>query len=100
MIFAAVPSVGIEVFPRDATGTPTPAATIPFDAMLPVQYPGAMAVDTTVSPPILYVVDFSGGALYIAQTSGTAPNFTVTHSDVLTGSSTGLVQPLVVQIIR
>lgn len=100
LIFATVPSVGIEIFPRDATGTPAPAATIPFDAMLPVQYPAGIAVDTTASPPILYVVDYSGGALYIAQTTGTAPNLTVAHADVLSGTATGLASPLVVQIIR
>lgn len=100
VISATVPSVGVVIYPRDATGTPTPAATIPFDAMLPVQYPAGIAVDTTVSPPILYVVDYSGGALYIAQTTGTAPNLTIAHSDVLQGSATGLVSPLVVQIIR
>jgi hypothetical protein len=98
-IFVAMPNVGIEMFPRDATGTPTPT-TIPFDAMLPVSFPGSISIDTSVSPPDLYVVDYSGNALYIAHTAGTLPNLSVASVDVLKGASTQLSSPLVVQIIR
>jgi hypothetical protein len=99
-LFVADPSVGIDEYDATSTGTATPASTIPASAF-PLSYPGEIHLDTSVTPPLLYVVDFSANAVYVAQTSGAPPHLSVAGPvTTIKGAATMLNQPLGVAIVR
>src|SRR5450432_974181 len=84
------PGDGIDFYDLAATGTASPSGAIPTSATLPLQYPGGMFIDATVSPEIIYLVDYGATALYVIETSGTEPNLTVTSVRTIAGADTAL----------
>jgi hypothetical protein len=94
------PSAGIELYDPAATGTATPVTTIGSSTQLPIGYPSGIAVDHTVTPPIIVLNDFSANAIYVIQTAGTEPNLTVASVRTISGATTTLNQPLGVAIVR
>ena len=73
-LFLGSPATTLSLFPATATGNPTAAATFSGVSTLTVAYPGGVAVDTSVSPPVVYLVDYGSLALNIIQTTGAPPN--------------------------
>ncbi len=99
-ILLTSPGSGIISYPSSAgTGT-SPATTIPSNATLPISYPGGVFLDASVPQPVLYVVDYSAGAIYIVKTTGTAPNLGVQTVTKISGALTGLSQPLGITVVH
>lgn len=94
------PGVGILMYLSTAAASAPPASTIPKSTTLPIAYPGCAYLDTSVAQPVLYVVDFSGNALYVAQTAGSAPNLSVTSVVTISGGLTGLTAPLGIAVVH
>jgi hypothetical protein len=88
------PGAGILTYLNTAAAASPPASTIPSSATLPISYPGGVYLDTSVAQPVLYIVDYLGNAVYVAQTAGSAPNLTVTSVVTIKGALTGLTSPL------
>ncbi|HUN81321.1 MAG TPA: hypothetical protein VMV81_07395 [Phycisphaerae bacterium] len=88
---------GIDQYPETATGNPTPSGNL-----LPsgLSYSGGMFFDTSVTPPILYVVDYSGNAVFIIQTAGLAPFLTVDSFKVIQGGTTGIDSPVGITVVK
>ncbi len=94
------PGSGILSYINTATAGTLPATTIPGSATLPISYPGGMFLDTSVPQPVLYLVDFGAGAIYVIQTTGTAPNLGVQSVVTIKGAATGLSQPLGITVVH
>lgn len=99
-LFLSTPGVPLSLFSPTSTGSATPAATFSGAASLTVQYPGGVAVDTSATPPVVYLVDYGGAAIYMIQTTGSAPLFGAGAVTSLTGPATSLQSPLDVVIVR
>ena len=100
VIALSAPGDGIELFPQSANGDAVPATATIGPSMLPVQYPGGTFLDVSVSPHVLYVVDYTGGAVYVAETSGTGAALTVTSVRTLQGATTTLVHPYGIVVVH
>ncbi len=99
-ILLTSPGIGILSYISTATAGTPPAATIPSSATLPIVYPGGSFLDTSVPQPVLYLVDYSGGAVHIIQTNGTAPNLGVQSVATIRGALTGLSLPLSITVVK
>ena len=53
-----------------------------------------------MTPPVVYLVDFSGNAIYVIQTSGVPPNLTLQSVTTISGQATGLSEPLDVLVVK
>jgi hypothetical protein len=95
--FVGTPGVGVALYPSDATGEPEP-----FSELVPLSftYPGGVAVDTTVTPPTVYLVDYEASEVFIIQTSGVLPNLTLQSSPTLGGTATALSAPLGILVVK
>jgi hypothetical protein len=100
VLFLAAPAAGIELYPPSTTGTASAAAALPSSAQLPIDYPGGMFVDSTASPPIVYLDDYGASAVYVIHTAGTAPNLTVASVTTIQGAATGLSGPVGIHVVR
>lgn len=96
-IFVVDPTAGLVQYPAAATGTADGFAQA-FTAPLTVQYPGGVWVDAALEQPDLYIVDYTAGSVYVAHTSGRAPNLKVETVDVLSGPATA--GALEVRVVR
>ena len=94
------PGAGILTYLNTASSASPPASTIPSSAALPISYPGGVYLDVSVPQPVLYLVDYGAGAVYIAQTAGSAPNLTVTSVATIKGALTGLSSPLGIAVVH
>jgi hypothetical protein len=96
-LFLGIPGVGVGLFPADSTEVPDPSS-----ALLPpgFVYPGGVFVDDTVTPPVVYLVDATGNAVYVMQTAGTLPNLTIQSVTTISGPATGLSEPLEVYVVK
>lgn len=99
-ILLGIPGAGIELYPVTASGTPSPAATLPPSGPLAITYPAAIFVDVSVPQPVIYLVDFGAAAIRIIQTAGTAPNLTVASVTSIAGAATGLNQPIGIAVVH
>ncbi len=99
-VFIAQPSSGILMFDAHATGTPAPMM-MPFAAPLTVGYPGGMFLDPSGpdGQPVIYLADYTGNAIHIITTSGTAPNLAVASVETIQGSMTQLASPLGIRVV-
>lgn len=88
---------GINQYPETATGSPTPSGNL---APSGLQYSGGMYFDTSVTPPVVYVVDYSGNSVFIIQTAGLAPFLTVDSFTVIQGSATGINAPVGITVVK
>jgi hypothetical protein len=86
----------INQYPFTASGDATASAQIGD----PIHYTGGIYMDTDVTPPVLYVADFSADAIHIIQTVGVAPFLTVGTVTTITGPSTGLNSPYGVLVVK
>ena len=59
-----------------------------------------MFLDTSVPQPVIYLVDYGAGAIYVIQTAGTAPNLTVRSVETIKGALTGLNSPLGITVVH
>jgi hypothetical protein len=59
-----------------------------------------MHLDTTGAQPVLYVVDFSGNAIYVVDTTGSGTALAVGSVDTITGSDTMLSEPLDIAVVH
>lgn len=102
-IFIADPSTGIQEYPASETGgdasSVAPAFTIPGNAF-PIEYPGELTIDTSVVPAVIYAVDFSGSTVFVAPTSGSLPDLTVTSVVPIQGPATMLSEPFGIAVFR
>ncbi len=98
-LFLTVPSVGIALYAPGSTGSASATATLATSAQLPINYPAGMFVDSTASPPIIYLDDYGASAVYVIHTSGTAPNLTVASVSTLQGAATGLSGPVGIHVV-
>ncbi len=94
------PSDGVALYDASSVGNATPAATIASSAQFPLVYPGGIFFDETVSPPDLYVVDYSGNALYVLHTAGTEPALALASVTTISGPTTGLASPLQIAVVH
>lgn len=99
-IFLGAPGGGLLVYPINAGPGASPAATIQGSATLPLNYPGGVYVDASVAQPVIYLVDYGAGAIYVIQTAGTAPNLTVRSVETIKGALTGLNSPLGITVVH
>jgi len=100
VIILASPSDGLDLYPADTTGdAATPVATI-GPTMLSIQYPGGMFVDASVLPPVLYVNDYSGNAIFVVQTTGSGASLGVGSVRKIQGPTTTLANPLGIVVVR
>jgi hypothetical protein len=98
-LFLGVPSVGIELYVTSTTGSASATATLSSSTQLPINYPAGMFVDSTASPPTVYLDDYGASAVYVIHTSGTAPNLTVASVTTLQGAATGLSGPVGIYVV-
>jgi DNA-binding beta-propeller fold protein YncE len=96
-VFLTEPSAGIRMFDSQSTGTPTPIV-MPFGSPLNVNYPGGLFLDPN-GQPVIYLADYSGDAIHIIQTAGTAPNLTVASVTTIEGPATRLSGPLGIRVV-
>ena len=94
------PGAGILTYLNTASAATPPASTIPASTTLPISYPGGVYLDRSVAQPVLYLVDYGAGAVYVAQTAGSAPNLTVTSVATIKGALTGLSSPLGITVVH
>lgn len=99
-IALAVPGRGVELYTSTAGSGAVPAATLAPSSTLPISYPGGVFFDNSVTPPIVYLVDYGGSAVYVIQTAGTAPNLTVASVKTISGAATRLSSPLGLTVVR
>lgn len=99
-IALAVPGRGVELYTSTAGSGALPAVTLAPSATLPINYPGGVFFDNSVSPPIVYLVDYGSSAVYVIQTAGITPNLTVASVKTITGAATKLSSPLGVTVVR
>jgi hypothetical protein len=98
-IFLSVPGAGVDIYPSNALTNAAPSATLgPPD--VPVNYPAGIAVDVSVTPPVCYLGDFVGNAIFVIKTAGIAPNLTVDSVRTITGPDTGLNGPTGVLVVK
>jgi hypothetical protein len=95
--FLAVPGVGVALFPSNATGTPMPSSTL---LPLSFTYPGGVAVDTSVTPPTVYLVDEEANEIFTILTAGALPNLTLQSSSFIGGTATNLSIPLDILVVK
>jgi hypothetical protein len=96
-LFLAIPGLGVALYPSDSTGLPSPSSTL-----LPsgFTYPGGVALDTTVTPPTVYLVDYEANEIFIIQTAGALPNLTIQSVSTISGTATGLFAPLDILVVK
>lgn len=100
-IALSIPGRGIDLFTLSASGGAlTAAATLAPSPTLPLAYPGGIYFDNSVTPPVVYINDFSANAVYVVQTAGTAPNLTVGSVRIISGAATGLSSPLGITVVH
>ena len=99
-IALAVPGRGVELYTSTAGSGALPAATLAPSATLPINYPGGVFFDNSVTPPIVYLVDYGGSAVYVIQTAGITPNLVVASVKTITGAATKLSSPLGLTVVR
>nr|HEX4318960.1 hypothetical protein [Kofleriaceae bacterium] len=97
-IFVTTPGGDLEEFPLGDDGSAT-AVTL-GSADLSIVFPGGVAIDRTTSPALIYVVDTNGNAIYVLTTSGSEPDLAIASVRTITGSNTGLSQPLHVAVVH
>ncbi len=97
--FVAFPTTGVSLYPSSATGMTAPSSVLAPSTAFPLQYSGGVTVDATVTPPVVYVVDYGGNAVYVLQTAGTLPNLTIQSVTTISGTATGLASPLGVHVV-
>ncbi len=98
-LFLAVPGAGIEIFPTTGSSA-TAATTLSSSTQLPINYPAGLFVDSSASPPTVYLNDYGASAIYVIHTSGTSPNLTVSSVTTIQGAATALNGPLGIQVVR
>jgi hypothetical protein len=98
-LFVGMPGIGFGLFPSTAKGSVSPVATI-GSPNPPISYPGGVFIDTTVTPPVLYLADYRSNAIYVVQTRGTPPNLAVAGVATISGPATGLNQPLGILVVK
>lgn len=86
---------GINQYPKTASGNAAASGNIGG-----IGYTGGIFFDTDVTPPVIYVADFSGNAIHIIQTVGVAPFLTAGTTTTIQGPSTGLENPYGVLVIK
>lgn len=99
-IVLTVPGRGVELYAFGAGPGALPASTLAPSATLPINYPGGVFFDNSVSPPIVYLVDYGSSAVYVIQTAGITPNLTVASVKTISGAATKLSSPLGVTVVR
>ena len=99
-LFLAVPGAGIEIFRTTTTGSATAAATLSSSTQLPINYPAGLFVDSSASPPTVYLNDYGASAIYVIHTSGSSPNLTVSSVTTIQGAATALNGPLGIHVVR
>lgn len=99
-VFITQPSAGIWMFDAQSTGTPTPMM-MPFTTPLVVSYPAGLFLDPSGpnNQPVIYLADYSGSAIHIISTAGTAPNLTVASVESIRGAATELAAPLGIRVV-
>ena len=100
VIALADPSAGVQLYAADSTGNATPAATIASSDKFTLSYPGGMFLDTTAAQPVLYLVDYSGNAIYVITTTGTGADLAVDTVRTISGATTGLQNPLDIFVVH
>jgi hypothetical protein len=93
------PTTGIDFFARDATGTAAPLASIPASAF-GLSYPGGIYIDTTVTPTLIYLIDYTGNAIHVLEMAGTEPNQTISAMHTIGGPATMLSSPLDIVVVH
>jgi hypothetical protein len=99
-ILIGAPGAGIVSYINTATTGTLPAATLAKTASFPLSYPGGVFLDVSVPQPVLYVVDYSGNAVYVCQTTGTAPAIGLGTCATISGTATGLSLPLGILVVH
>ncbi|MFO0837037.1 MAG: hypothetical protein U1D55_00800 [Phycisphaerae bacterium] len=98
-VFLSVPGGVINQYVATVTGNVTPSSAI-TSSSISVQYPAGIAVDTSVTPPVIYLADYFGDAILVIQTAGIAPFLTVSNVTTISGSATGLDGPLGLLVVK
>jgi hypothetical protein len=88
-------NAGINQYHSTASGNTAFVGTLPN-----VGYTGGIYFDTDVTPPVVYVADFSGNAVHILQTVGVPPFLSITSKTTIQGPATGLKSPYGVLVIK
>ena len=99
-IALTVPGRGVELYTSTAGSGAVPAATLAASSTLPIGYPGGVFFDNSVTPPIVYLVDYGSSAVHVIQTAGTAPNLTVASVKTIAGAATRLSSPPGLTVVR
>lgn len=88
-------SSGINLYHSNSSGNTAWVGQIPN-----VGYTGGIFFDVNVTPPMIYVADFSGNAIHVIQTVGTPPFLSIGTKTTIKGPSTGLKSPYGVLVIK
>jgi len=96
-LFLGLPGTGVGLFPADTVGVPGPTSVLDPPNL---SYPGGIFVDDTVTPPVVYLVDFDANAIYVIHTSGTPPNLALQSVTTISGQATGLNEPLDILVVK
>jgi hypothetical protein len=62
--------------------------------------PFGIFVDTATPSPTVYIADQGTSAVYILETSGTAPNFAIAGITTIQGAATGLNGPMGIVVVH
>lgn len=95
-----MPGRGIQLYDTTASGPATPAATLAPTADFALSYPAGVVFDNSVTPPVVYVNDYAASAIYVIQTTGTAPNLGIASVRTISGAATGLDRPLGIAVVH
>jgi hypothetical protein len=87
---------GVLLFPANSTGTPNPTSTL----QPPVETPSGVAVDVSVTPPVVYLLDSEVDSIYVMTTSGTPPNLGLQSVVTVTGDDTLLDEPAGILVVK
>jgi hypothetical protein len=99
-IAIGMPGSGVQLYDTTASGAANPVATLAPSSSFPLSYPAGVFFDNSVSPPVVYVNDYSASAIYVIQTAGSAPNLTIASVKTIAGAATGLANPLGITVVH
>jgi len=98
-IFVSLPGPSIAEYPLASQGNSPASSSMANYSASAGTFPGGIVIDTHVTPPVMYVVDYSHNAVYVIQTAGVAPFLTVDSVRTISGPTTGLHGPTGIAVI-
>jgi DNA-binding beta-propeller fold protein YncE len=85
---------GVYLYPSAGTPANGPAAAFGPSSSFSLRYASGIAIDAHTQPPIVYVADYTAGAVHVIETVGVPPYLAVAKASAIKGPATRLDGPV------